>query len=685
MNNIKILINYHNAHKIIKSKLLVPIQLGRKKATKIFENMIGDDKENNISELHSIYGELTSQYYIWKNYSVIDSPNCVGFTHSKRHFIFSNDQDQRLSSAIDIYGLSTINYSLLNDDYLEKIGFNDLHVCNVMNKTDVCLPKPSNLNFHNCKNPKEYFVKVLKENEDDYDKCMNVIYEMYPEYEDYIIEFNEGSYCYFYNMFIMKKGIFFDYSEFLFSILEQLNIDNSGCTEKEGKILSYLSQFILSIYIIKLRKEKNIVIKEFFTSHVMNSYYEDVVYPAFDNYRNVISCACSNLFSPYFSVYLQSICNHSKQNKLYDIVVLEDDISDLNKQKLLSIINKYKNISLRFFNVDHIFANLNLNLFSKYFSKHCYYRLALGKIFCHFNKVIFTDIDLYLNCDLHELFDIDIRNKAIAACEEIFWNQDIRDVIPIPKYEGMNPNDPSLNRYLKKVIGCTDKYYNTGVVIVDIKKFNQKTSCDDLLKKAIDFTYINQEQCVLNKVFAGDFFTLPLEYNFEIYRGIFNSDLISLRNYMNHLNKAKIYHFLTSYKVWFDPSLPKGEMWWKTARDSPFYEELILRLCESSYKKICRESDSNEISKLRNEFKDIHFPNINNQFAQNEINFVLMHAMKHKNKLITRKVMLKLTKIFCFGNRLKARRAELLRINSLIKQANAFEKNLNSKIYLESM
>lgn len=310
----------------------------------------------------------------------------------------------------------------------------------------------------------------------------------------------------------------------------------------------------------------------FYTSVLVEKESSQRVLPKFENYKNVIAMSSSDLYAPYLSVYLLSILNNADDNKFYDIVVLETDITEEHKEMLLNLVNK-ENVSLRFQNVSKIFDNLDLYISYDCFAKQCYYRLALGKVFSKYDKVIYTDIDITANGDISQLFDIDLGDKIIGACEEVLWNKEHR----VGRVQlGIN-----IEKYIDELCGKDALYYNTGVVVVDVKKFNEFITFEELIKIALNNKYINIEQCVLNKVFNRYFYNLPNIYNFEVFFEIFDGKTQSFKDYMKTLNNAVLLHHLTMAKAWFYPEVLKGYLWWKYARQSPFYELILARMMDN--------------------------------------------------------------------------------------------------------
>ena len=206
----------------------------------------------------------------------------------------------------------------------------------------------------------------------------------------------------------------------------------------------------------------------------------------------------------------------------------------------------------------------------------------MGKVFCNYKKIIYTDIDIIANGDIAELFNIDMGDNIIGASEEILWTKENRNG---KKQLGIN-----IDNYVNKLVGIDGKYYNTGVMLVDIQKYNEFSNFEDLIEIALKNKYINIEQDVLNNVFRKHFYKLPSIYNFEIYSLIYDGTSESYKNYMKDLDDARLIHYLTIDKVWNNPDLLKAHIWWEYARKSPFYEQILLRMNQQTVNNKLHES-----------------------------------------------------------------------------------------------
>ena len=268
MTEIKIFVTYKDKHKIIKSDIITPIQTGRAIADEIFEDMIGDDTGDNISKENPKYNELSAQYWVWKNYKEVGNPEYVGFMHYRRHFLFN--ENLPLPPCTWLPDSNVYIFPEICEKYLEYIC--DDSIKYYFPKFDCVVIKPydvKNIN-NNYKSIKEQYITLPEQEAWMYDVFVDVVLTLHPEYVNEINDFLNGTQQYLCNMFIMKKELFFEYSEFLFSTLEEIDkrIISKDFSNTKARFLGYFGEFLLSIFILKLKVQSNAKIKELNASFI---------------------------------------------------------------------------------------------------------------------------------------------------------------------------------------------------------------------------------------------------------------------------------------------------------------------------------------------------------------------------------------------------------------------------------
>ena len=194
----------------------------------------------------------------------------------------------------------------------------------------------------------------------------------------------------------------------------------------------------------------------------------NIIDPIFKNYI-AIALSSSNEYVPYLSVCLQSLKEHTSLYSNYDIIIFERNITEKNKNLLIKQM-KEKNISLRFVNPECLLSEYHLK-FPDCYSLECYFRLVAPLVLRKYKKIIFTDVDLIFQKDITNLYNIDIENYPLGAAQDYIWSIFI--------------NTPYLDwkEYCDNVLQLKEplKYFNTGVMLINIEEFNKNEYSKQLL------------------------------------------------------------------------------------------------------------------------------------------------------------------------------------------------------------
>ena len=574
-DKVKIFVTYKDKHKIIKSDIITPIQTGRAIADEKFEGMIGDDTGDNISKDNPKYNELSAQYWVWKHYEEIGNPEYVGFMHYRRHFLFDN---KFKTNSTWLKNSNVYNVKNLSEDYCMN-NFSSDKIYSTLEDTDILVLNKydvKNMGVKTCR--EEYIKNIPCTHGEIFDKLLISLGESLPEYAKDIEFFKSDSKQYLCNMFIMKKDVFMAYSKFLFEILSLLDskIDSSLYCEQEMRFLGYMGEFLLTIFIN--HNKNKFKVKEIPGCFIENCEDDVNLKPVFKDNSVAIAMSSSNEYAPYLATYLKSIIDNASKFHKYDIIVFERDISKRQK-KIISSLAEGENISIRFFNVRNLLKNFKLHISHWYFNEACYYRIFAPKILSSFSKIIFTDIDIICNDDIYEMSNVNIDNNCImAACLEPIWEANIiQDV----KVNGLN-----IKEYSKNILKADNPfiYYNTGVVVMDVKRCNEINFSQTVLNECLENKFLYQEQCGINKLYQDKISKLDSSWNCGVYPEEFGKiTKFMTYNTKQELSKIKVkkmIHYLGFKKPWFYPESEQAELWWAYARKTPFYEIILKRMCD---------------------------------------------------------------------------------------------------------
>ena len=574
MTEIKIFVTYKDKHKIIKSDIITPIQTGRAIADEIFEDMIGDDTGDNISKENPKYNELSAQYWVWKNYKEVGNPEYVGFMHYRRHFLLNTNKE--LPKEKWLSNSSWYLTTGIDDSYLEY--FNDDSILKSVEDVDCIVPTVYDYRNYMHKSLIDDYKNLRGQHVEHFHLMIDTVKWLYPDYAKIAEQVRGGYLKYIANMFIMKKDMFFEYCEFLFNIEKEVDkqIDSTYFHEHEMRFLGFLGEIILTIFILYQKTQNKYSIKEVNTCFVLDTekYGTNYLLPAFKENNVSIAMSSSNEYVPYLSACLQSLKEHATENHDYDIVIFERSITDLNKEILKKQIEQ-SNISLRFINPTNLLRTYNLKFYS-YYNLECYFRLTAPLIFKNYKKIIFTDVDLLFNEDPAKLYGIDIGNYALGAVQDYIW--------------GIFMNNPKWDwkEYAIDTLELSElyKYFNTGVMILNVEEFNKNNYSQKILELVSKTQFRILEQDGLNKFFKTNIKYIDSAWNYPTLNSVYASMMEYMpynfiEKYKKDKNAPKIIHFAGGEKPWVFLENEFVDAWWAYARKSPFYELILKRMMES--------------------------------------------------------------------------------------------------------
>lgn len=259
-----------------------------------------------------------------------------------------------------------------------------------------------------------------------------------------------------------------------------------------------------------------------------------------------------NKYVKYLSVSIASILKNTCSKDIVFYVLNNGDISDENKKKI-DKLKKIKDFQINWITVnDNLYKNQATNL-REDITIATNYRFSLPSLLPDVDKIIFLDADLILNADIEEL-----------------WNIDISDY-----YMACRPN-PQPEDYLKQLdIKAGNKYYNTGVMLCNLKKWREDNIEKAFFENAEKYRHVCQflDQDILVITLQNKMYDLDLSWNHLSYKNEFNEN-------------TKIMHWASANKPWNTPTVPCYKLYKKYAHMTPFYKEIISQNRKKNIDKI---------------------------------------------------------------------------------------------------
>ena len=212
------------------SSLYKPILNGSANAKEDY-GYIRDDSGDNISKLHDNYGELTSEYWVWKN----SKADIIGFCHYRRWYV-KNLKLDKLSKHDILKDL---------DDY------------------DIILPEKikSDDTWYNLQKKWDFSYPDYDATYDDYLKVEEVLEKFFPDYAKTYNNVMNGNEMWACTIFISKRETANEYFKWLFSVCDKLKdeIDLKKYDTRDSRVFAFIAERLFTAYIVR----NNLNVKEY--------------------------------------------------------------------------------------------------------------------------------------------------------------------------------------------------------------------------------------------------------------------------------------------------------------------------------------------------------------------------------------------------------------------------------------
>ena len=271
-------------------------------------------------------------------------------------------------------------------------------------------------------------------------------------------------------------------------------------------------------------------------------------------------------YAPFLAVALNSAIKNSDPQRNYKAIVLYQDLGADNISRLQALRTENFKIELMPIraNMEALDDRMSNRLRCDYFTLTIYFRLFIPSMFPQYDKGIYIDSDVVLTDDIAKLFDIDIGENYIGACNDL----SIADI-------------PPLVAYTEKAVGVNAKeYINSGVLLMNLKKMRD----DDLeghflaLLNKYHFDSIAPDQDYLNAMCNGKIYYLEEKWD------TMPNDAKPM------LTETSLIHYNLFSKPWCYDGIQYEEQFWNYAQDCGFIDE--IREFKASYTEDKKKADS---------------------------------------------------------------------------------------------
>ncbi|MBE6984539.1 MAG: glycosyltransferase family 8 protein [Ruminococcaceae bacterium] len=255
-------------------------------------------------------------------------------------------------------------------------------------------------------------------------------------------------------------------------------------------------------------------------------------------------------YAPFLATALRSAIDNSSKNRSYRAIVLYQSLSEENRKRIASLAQAH--FAVEFVpmqkGLESIADRLSNRLRFDCFTLTIYFRLFIPAMFEQYDRGIYIDSDVVLLGDLAELFDTDIGDHYIGACNDL----SVLQVQP-------------LCEYMENVVGVqAQRYVNSGVLLMNLKKLRQANLDRHFLQllNRYHFDSVAPDQDYLNALCSGKIYYLDSKWN-------------TMPNEMLPVDReAKLVHYNLYSKPWCYDDIQYSEHFWHYAKDSGYYGEI---------------------------------------------------------------------------------------------------------------
>ena len=204
----------------------------------------------------------------------------------------------------------------------------------------------------------------------------------------------------------------------------------------------------------------------------------------------------------YIDVATKMLYSLKLYNNRLIIHVIYDNLSSSSIYMLKEFIKENNIGELKLYKFDSSKFNLQV-VMTKYITKTCYFRLYSPYIIKDVDRLLYLDPDIVCQGSIEELYNTDLGKDILGGCPNMLragyeeYRRKMLRTIDLPPYA---------------------EYINSGVLLIDMKKFRDFISQEELTKflEEKSSLYEFQDQDTINKVFYNKIKILDNNYNYQI-------------------------------------------------------------------------------------------------------------------------------------------------------------------------
>lgn len=304
--------------------------------------------------------------------------------------------------------------------------------------------------------------------------------------------------------------------------------------------------------------------------------------------------AANKKYVPVLYTCVQSVMEHRTAGRCYCVYILHTDIPG----KVREVFQKHladTGAAIQFINVKNRVSGYVLKA-KQHISAETFYRFLILDLFKEVPKAVYLDCDLIVRRDIAKLYDTPMEQYCIAAARD-------------PDFIGQcGRRQSDMAAYCKKVLGISNPsaYFQAGVLVLHIEKLRRTVSVPELMEMAGTGIYRFSDQDILNLVCKGKVKYLDMRWNvlsdcghIRWQEAVRHAPYAVREEYVRARKEPYIIHYAGFLKPWMKPDEDFGYEFWKAARKTVFYEQLLAGMQKKPSKEMLKYKMKRILSKVK--------------------------------------------------------------------------------------
>ncbi len=568
---------------------LVPIHVGAALKDKPLDGMQPDCEGEQISAKNPHYCELTAHYWMWKNKALsADAPEWFGLFHYRRYLSFA---DARFAADAE----AQISEDAPDADTLACYGISKEAMDRVLSSgADIFLPEPYDVRNGDALSIRELYVK---NHEAEDLSCMEAaIRDRWPAYVPAMEAYLNGTQSLACSMFVMRRELFAEYSQFLFDVLSVVEEKRQDAlldySAYNARIYGFLGERLLGIFVLAKQMQEDAP-KVRYLQRIQFA-FTDAETPAPKPAGGIpVIFSTDETYARYTAAAVASLVASKKPETALDILILHFGLSE-SKKRLLSETaanaraalgnaagdvnaadrKKEGAVSLRFYDVSWALRKMrNRGLVMPVTAPML--PALLGELLPSYGRVISLDSDLLVCDDLTDLYNADLGEAAMGG---------VRNVDVITVHNRYNP--PLLAQWQERAHDRSlRRWIQPGVLVMDLPRWKSQVSAEAAFAAFAGFPAGHEMEAVnllgaCAPAVLDDRWNMQQPDNFATLVGPRDGAVAALSvaesaSWRAALLRPGILHFSGRDKPWVRTEGVWADRWWKTARTLGCYETLL--------------------------------------------------------------------------------------------------------------